>query len=243
MAGSGGDESEPRFAGSAPAGYQPQVAYAPAPTHFDPGLVPSRAPVPASPSPADPTPSWPEVSYSGAAAPSELEVRAPQLQAWFAPLLAAVGAILAIVGSQLKWVTLRQVDVTVDPSSGDQQPSNIRYDGMDLLEGRVILVLGVVALIFSVLILLRRRLEISLAVTGAAGLATALLAAAAHPVELSTLFDSYDGIGGIKVQLPNGPGVWLAIAGSVVIVGGGLLAYIWRDRPDLRAIVKEQPDE
>jgi hypothetical protein len=241
MAGSGSDEPEPRFAGSAPAGYHPQ-AYIP----VMPGPMPSSAPPPAAPPPFSPagltSPSWPEVSYSGAP-PPQVEAKAPQLQAWFAPLLAMVGAILAIVGSQLTWATLQEASQSFDSATGQVQTSSVSYDGMTLLEGRVILVLGVVAVIFSVLIILRRRLAITLAVTGAAGLATALLAAAAHPVELSTLFRSYRDIGGVKVQLPNGPGVWLAIAGSALILGGGLLAYFWRDRADGQAVTNELPDE
>jgi hypothetical protein len=231
MAGSVSDEPQPRFAGSAPAGYQPQVASVP--------VMPSLTP----PFPlADLTgPSGPEVSYSGAFPPPGLEAEAPQLQGWFAPLLAVGGAILAIVGSQLTWATLREATESFDSATGTDQNSSVAYDGMNLLEGRVTLVLGLAALIFSVLILLRRRLGITLAVTGAAGLATALLAAAAHPVELSTLFRSYRDIGGLKVQLPNGPGVWLAIAGSALILGGGLLAYFGRDPADSQAVANELP--
>jgi hypothetical protein len=243
MVGSDPDEPEPRFAGSAPAGYQPPAAYIPVMPNPVPTSAPPTSPPPPFP-PADLTgPTWPEVSYSGAFPPPEVEAEGPALQVWFAPLLGVVGAILAIVGSQLTWATLQEASESFDSASGTDQTTSVAYDGMTLLEGRVTLVLGVAAVIFSVLIFLRRRLGITLAVIGGAGLATAVLAAAAHPVELSTLFRSYRDIEGVKVQLPNGPGVWLAIAGSVLILGGGLLAYFWRDRPDPPATANELPDE
>jgi hypothetical protein len=45
-------------------------------------------------------------------------------------------------------------------------------------------------------------------------------------VELATLLRSYRQIDAVKVSLPNGAGTWLAVAGAVLMLCGGLLTLM-----------------
>ena len=235
MAAADSGEPEPRFAGSVPAGYQPPVAYPP---------LPSSVPHAARPAYPDPFPPahQPEVSYAEAPEP-EPEIRPLYLGRWLAPLLATVGGIVAIVASVLNWATLRLVSKTLSAAPDPQDSERITYGGLTSLEGRLTLVVGVAAVILSILMVLRRPLPIGLAAAGAAGLLAGLFAAVAHPVELSALSRVFGSADDVTVHIPNGPGVWLALVGSALILSGGLVAHMWRPRPDASAAASEQPDE
>jgi hypothetical protein len=210
------EEPEPRFAGSVPAGYQPPVAH------------PMPPSAPSAYSDAFPPAFEPEVSYSGSE-PIDEPARQLYLHLWLAPLLAAAGGIVAIVGSVLNWATLRLVSKTLSATPDPQDSEHIAYNGLALLEGRATLVVGVVAVVLSVLQVLRHPLPIGLAVAGAVGLLAALFAAIAHPVDLSTLSRVFGSADDVTVRIPNGVGVWLALIGSALILGGGLVAQLWRE--------------
>jgi hypothetical protein len=229
-------ESEPRFAGSVPAGYQPPVA---SPAALPTGAAPTAAPA-YSPFPP---PLEPEVSYSGALPPPEPESAELYRQSWLAPVLATLGGVVAIVGSVLTWATLRLVSKTLSATPDPQDAERITYNGLSLLEGRASLVVGVVAVILSVLMLVRRPLPIGLAAAGAVGVLAALFAVIAHPVDLAGLSRVFGSADDVTVRIPTGPGVWLALVGSALILSGGLVAHLWRDQPDAAAPASEQPDE
>jgi hypothetical protein len=143
--------------------------------------------------------------------------------------VAATGGLLAALGSLFTWATLR---LTAGGSDGDgftAQPSSIKYNGLSLLEGRVILVLGLLAIGLSVAAVPRtahRLLPIGMAVTGGVAVVVMAFTAIGHPVELATLFRSYRQIDAVKVNLPNGVGTWLAVIGALLILAGGLLALM-----------------
>jgi hypothetical protein len=230
MAAPGAGDQEPRFAGSVPAGYQPPVSY------------PSSVPQPARPAYPDAFPPVlePEVNYGTDPEP-EPELRRLHLESWLAPLLAGVGGVAAITASVLNWATLRLVSKTLSATPNPQDSERITYGGLTSLEGRMTLVVGVVAVILTILMLLRRPLPIGLAAAGAVGLLAGLFAAVAHPVELSALSRVFGSADDVTVHIPNGPGVWLALVGSALILSGGLVAHLLRDQPD--SAVSEQSDE
>jgi hypothetical protein len=233
MAAPGAGDQEPRFAGSVPAGYQPPVSYP---------LTQSSVPQPARPEFPDPFPAVlePEVNYGTDPEP-EPELRRLHLESWLAPLLAGVGGVVAITASVLNWATLRLVSKTLSAAPDPQDSERITYGGLTSLEGRMTLVVGVVAVILTILMLLRRPLPIGLAAAGAIGLLAGLFAAVAHPVELSALSRVFGSADDVTVHIPNGPGVWLALVGSALILSGGLVAHLLRDQPE--SAVSEQPDE
>jgi hypothetical protein len=101
----------------------------------------------------------------------------------------------------------------------------------------------VVAVILSVLMLLRRPLPLGLAAAGGAGLLAGLFAAVAQPVDLSALSRIFGSANEVTVHIPNGPGVWLALVGSALILGGGLVAQVLRDQPAASTAVSEQSHE
>jgi hypothetical protein len=234
MAAPGAGDQEPRFAGSVPAGYQPPVSYPP---------MPNSAPPSERPTYSDPFPPAlePEVSYAGTFEP-EPETRRLHLERWLAPLLAGVGGVAAIVASFLTWATLRLVSKTLSAAPDPQDSERITYGGLTSLEGRMTLVVGVAAVVLTILMLLRRPLPIGLAAAGAVGLLAGLFAAVAHPVELSALSRVFGSADDVTVHIPNGPGVWLALVGSALILSGGLVAHVWREQPDAVA-ASEQSDE
>jgi hypothetical protein len=228
-------DDEPRFAGSAPAGY---VARAPGPS---PWASESAAPIgyaqpiapqppfsmPDTPPPVGPPPnvSEPKVNYRTGEPPAETTSIPVDVRGGIALLVAAAGGVLAVVSSQLTWATL-------ELSGGGELPadsgSNIDYSGSSLIEGRLMLGVGVLAVVFSLLVLLRRPLELAVWVTGAAGLAITAFAAISHPVDLATLLRSNAEVGDVTVNTPNGSGVWLALAGAALILIGGLMAHFLR---------------
>jgi hypothetical protein len=245
------EPDEPRFASPVPSGYvQPPVNPPPSPgSAAPPGSAPplpgSAAPLPGSAWPgggqqligyAPPVQpgivldrlgqSGPVVDY-GPAPEQPPAPRSRLLVSWAPPVLAAAGGLLAGVASLLTWVTLRVSAGGADSVRLSDGSTSITYNGLSLLEGRVMLVLGVAALAFSVLLAARRQrarlLTAALAVTGALGTVVMLFAAIGHPVDLATLLRSNRQVDGVTVSLPGGVGLWLAIGGAVLIAVGGLL--------------------
>jgi hypothetical protein len=143
----------------------------------------------------------------------------------------AAGGVLAGVGTLFTWATLKLTANGADSQGFTADPSTISYNGLSLLEGRIMLVLGVVSIALSGALLPRRAPRLlgpALAVTGALGVVVMAFAAIGHPVELATLFRSYRQIDAVKVSVPNGVGIWLAVIGALLILAGGLLALMRR---------------
>jgi hypothetical protein len=143
--------------------------------------------------------------------------------------VAAVGGLLAVLGSFFTWATLRLTANGADSQGFTAQPSSITYNGLSLLEGRVILVLGILAIGLSAAAAPRRAhrlLPLAMAVTGGVAVVVMAFAAIGHPVELATLFRSYRQIDAVQVNLPNGAGTWLAVIGALLVLAGGLLALM-----------------
>ncbi|HEX4019402.1 MAG TPA: Trp biosynthesis-associated membrane protein [Frankiaceae bacterium] len=143
----------------------------------------------------------------------------------------AAGGLLAGIGSFLTWATLRLTANGTDSQGFTADPSSITYNGLSLLEGRIMLVLGLLSIALSAALLPRRAPRLlgpALAVTGGLGVVVMAFAAIGHPVELATLFRSYRQIDAVKVSLPNGAGAWLAVIGALLILAGGLLALMRR---------------
>ncbi len=230
-----GEENEPRFAGSAPAGYvapgppvSPWASESRAPIGYPP---PAALGMPTSPPPdTGPFPLQPEVSYSGPLAVDDSPSRLDTRGGW-ALLIAAAGGVIAVVSSQLTGATL---ELNTGAESPAEASSNIEYDGFTLIEGRVMLGLGVLAVVFSALVILRRPLLVGIWVTGLVGLGVTAFAAISHPVDLATLLHSNAQVDDVAVSAPNGTGVWLALAGGALILIGGLAAQFVRSgRPQL----------
>jgi hypothetical protein len=145
--------------------------------------------------------------------------------------IGAAGGILAGLGTFFTWATLRLTANGSDSQGFTADPSSITYNGLSLLEGRIMLVLAVVSIGLSAALLPRRAPRLlgpALAVTGGIGVVVMAFAAIGHPVELATLFRSYRQIDAVTVSLPNGTGTWLAIIGALLILAGGLLALMRR---------------
>ena len=107
--------------------------------------------------------------------------------------------------------------------------STITYNGLSLLEGRIMLVVGLLVIALSGAALARRPHRLlgpALAACGGLGVVVMAFAAISHPVELATLFRSYSQIDAVKVSLPNGAGIWLAVVGALLILAGGLLVVL-----------------
>ena len=212
------DPDEPRFAGSVawvPAEPEPTFVTEPAMAYVDP-VQPFETVTP------------PVVDYGPAVEAEDEPARIPVAPGWVAPVLAMVGGILAVLGSLLTWSTLQLSSEGSDTSLSNDATSRVTYNGLSLLEGRLIIVFGVVAFVLGALRLsgwLRPTAAANwLALIGAIGLIAVGFAAIGHPVELATLFRSYDQIDTVKVSLPDGVGVWVALGGAALILISGLLA-------------------
>jgi hypothetical protein len=234
------DPGEPRFAGppTADSAAATTPAAFPVPTGPAPPAVPAvpaagvRPPyLPPSPRPFPPPPDGdlaPVVDYGpGAALPvAETDrIAMARLGAW----IAATGGVLAVVGSFFTWATLRLTANGADSQGFTADPSTVTYNGLSLLEGRVMLVLGIVAVALGGISLSGRAERLvgpALAVTGVLALVVMVFTAVGHPVELATLLRSYRQIDAVKVSLPNGAGTWLAVAGAVLMLCGGLLTLM-----------------
>jgi hypothetical protein len=145
--------------------------------------------------------------------------------------VAAAGGLLAGIGTFFTWATLRLTANGADSQGFTADSSTISYNGLSLLEGRIMLVLGVLSIGLSAALLPRRAPRLlgpALAVTGGLGVVVMAFAAIGHPVELATLFRSYRQIDAVKVSLPNGAGTWLAVIGALLVLAGGLLALMRR---------------
>jgi hypothetical protein len=178
----------------------------------------------------DASPLDPVVDY-GAGVPFPVEPSDGLALSRLGSAVAAAGGVMAGVGTLFTWATLRLTANGADSQGFTADPSTITYNGLSLLEGRIMLVLGVVAIALGGALLPRRAprlLAPALAVTGALGVVVMAFAAIGHPVELATLFRSYRQIDAVKVSLPNGVGTWLAVIGALLILAGGLLALMRR---------------
>jgi hypothetical protein len=144
-------------------------------------------------------------------------------------VVAAAGGLVAAFGSLFTWATLRLTAKGSDASGFTSEPSTIKYNGLSLLEGRLILVLGFVAIgLAAAAVPTRAPRALGFALAGVGGLGVVVMAFAAigHPVELATLFRSYHQIDAVNVSLPNGVGTWLSLIGALLILAGGLLALM-----------------
>ena len=197
----------------------------PPPLPPDPFSVPSQGPAswPPGVGPVEPV-----VDY-GTGTPFPAQPRNGLAFVRAGAAVAALGGVLAGLGSLFTWATLRLTADGSDSQGFTTDPSSITYNGLSLLEGRVMLVLGLLALAFSAAALPRRphrMLGPALTVAGAVSVIVMAFTAIGHPVELATLFRSYRQIDAVKVSLPNGAGTWLAVIGALLILAGGLLALM-----------------
>ncbi len=228
------DPDEPRFAGPPTAGTHSAPSWpADAPPWSTESTEASYSTVPPDAPPSGPPDEYqlePVVDYGpGVAFPAE-----PSDGLALSRLGSAVGAaggLLAGIGTFFTWATLRLTANGTDSQGFTADPSAISYNGLSLLEGRIMLVLGLVAIGLSAAYLPRRAPRLlgpALAVTGGLGVIVMAFAAIGHPVELATLFRSYRQIDAVKVSLPDGVGTWLAVIGALLILAGGLLALMRR---------------
>ncbi len=230
----GHDPDEPRFAGPPTAGMRTAPPLPPwsteSPVTWAPTSDPAPPPTTAPPDHSPPSRSdlEPVVDY-GPGAQLPVAPRDGLALSRVGSAVAATGGLLAALGSLFTWATLRLTASGTDAQGFNAEPSSITYDGLSLLEGRIILVLGLVAIGLSVAAVPRtahRLVPIGIAVTGGVGVIVMAFAAIGHPVELATLFRSYRQIDAVKVNLPNGAGTWLAVIGALLILAGGLLALM-----------------
>ncbi len=260
------DPDEPRFAGP-PTSMRTAPPLPPwsteTPASWPPGYgeaAPAPVHLPTSPPPPFPPPGVPPASAPGAQpGASELEPvvdYGPEVQLPVADrdglvlsrvgsAVAAAGGLLAGLGSLFTWVTLRLVATANDVQGFNAQPT-ITYNGLSLLEGRIILVLGILAIGLSAAAVpstAHRLLPLALAVTGGVAVIVMAFAAIGHPVELATLFRSYRTIDAVQVNLPNGVGTWMAVIGALLILAGGLLALMrGRDVAEVPAAPVQQEE-
>ena len=220
------DPDEPRFAGPPTAGVRPDPFPPPPPLPPPPGPFPS--PPGPFPSPPGAAPLEPVVDY-GPGVQFPVESRDGLALSRLGSAVAIAGGLMAGIGSLFTWATLRLTADGGDSQGFTAEPSSISYNGLSLLEGRVILVLAVVSIALSAAALrpnAHRLLSPALAATGALAVLVMAFAAIGHPVELATLFRSYRQIDAVQVSLPNGVGTWLALIGALLVLGGGLLALM-----------------
>ncbi len=204
-----------------PPPYPPPGAFPPAPA----GAFP---PAPAGAFPPGASDLEPVVGYGPGVQPPDV-ARDGLLVSRVGSAVAIAGGFLAALGTLFTWATLRLVANGADAQGFTADSSRITYNGLSMLEGRVILVLGIVAIVLSALAVPRsahRLLSLGMAITGALAVIVMAFAAIGHPVELATLFRSYGQIDAVKVSLPNGVGTWLAVIGSLLVLAGGLLALM-----------------
>jgi hypothetical protein len=247
------DPEEPRFAGPPTASMrtapplppwstESPVTWSPGPDNGSPNAAQQAAPTSAPPDhpPAGAFPPGPTAPPNGAFDLEPVVDYGPGAALPVAPrdglalsragsAVAAVGGLLAVIGSFLTWATLRLTANGADSQGFSAQPSSITYNGLSLLEGRVILVLGLLAIGLSAAAVPRRAhrlLPLAMAVTGGVAVIVMAFAAIGHPVDLATLFRSYRQIDAVKVNLPNGAGTWLAVIGALLVLAGGLLALM-----------------
>ncbi|HEX4430977.1 MAG TPA: hypothetical protein VHZ96_17040 [Frankiaceae bacterium] len=245
------DPDEPRFAGPPTTGVRPdpppwstestQASYEGSTSY--PATYPTAPPPPNPPAPpssfppapngsleATDEPFDPVVDYGpGVAFPTEPSDGVALSRLGSA--VAAAGGLLAGIGTFFTWATLRLTANGADSQGFTADPSTISYNGLSLLEGRIMLVLGVLAIALGGAFVPRRAprmLGPAMAVTGGFGVIVMAFAAIGHPVELATLFRSYRQIDAVKVSVPNGVGTWLAVIGALLILAGGLLALMRR---------------
>ena len=162
-------------------------------------------------------------------------------------LLTAVGGTLAGVGALLDWAA---VGFPGDPQGNLDVP----VKGIDVWEGKVVLLAAVLGLVGTVAMRLttaaraRRSIAVGIIVMGA--LAAVLgLSVALRPEARLGGGDRLDGIAanlseqlgedeaavrerleqrfGDQLRVELAPGVWIAIAGAALVVAGGSLGLVW----------------
>jgi hypothetical protein len=210
---------------------QPPEPFPSAPPNMPPAMPTNMPPnMPTPPGPPDAFELEPVVDYGpGVAFP--LEPSDGLTLSRLGSAVGVAGGLLAVIGTFFTWATLSLTANGADSQGFTADPSSISYNGLSLLEGRIMLVLGVVAIGLSAAFLPRRAPRLlgpALAVTGGLGVIVMAFAAIGHPVELATLFRSYHQIDAVKVSLPNEVGTWLAVIGALLILAGGLLALMRR---------------
>ena len=169
-------------------------------------------------------------------------------------LLVALGGLFAGVAAVLTWVTVGLID-------DKQNVLTQRYLGVDLLDGKVVLAAGLV-LLGGIVVLRRvrgiwlRRTVASLLIVAAlviVGIAAAAAtsthsrfgdralqdmaksAAAALKLPLDQARQRVDQIASLGITVTRGSGLWVALAGGVLGVMGGILSLTWALRREERA--------
>ena len=161
-------------------------------------------------------------------------------------LLVAAGGLLAGVAAVLTWVTVGLID-------DKQNVLTQRYLGVDLLDGKIVLAAGLVLLGGIVVLrrvkgILQRRAVASvlivaaLMIVGIAAAATtstysrfgeralqdmAKSAAAALKLPLDQARQRVDQIASLGIDVSRGSGLWVALAGGLLGVMGGILSLTW----------------
>jgi hypothetical protein len=234
------DPEEPRFAGPPTASMrtapplpawstESPVTWSTAPDTASPGALPPPPAYPPTNPPVPDAPGLEPVVDYGPGAQLPVAPRDGLALSRGGCAVAAAGGLLAVIGSFLTWATLRLTASGADSQGFSAQPSSITYTGLSLLEGRIVRVLGILAIGLSAAAVPRRAhrlLPLGMAITGAVAVIVMAFAAIGHPVELATLFRSYRQIDAVKVNLPNGAGTWLAVIGALLVLAGGLLALM-----------------
>ena len=180
-------------------------------------------------------------------------------------LLTAAGGTLAGVGALLDWAAIG--------FPGDARGElDVPVKGVDLWEGKIVLLAAVLALLGTVAIRLalgarsRRSITIAIVALGALGAALALSVALRSEARLGGS-DGLDQLAAslsdrlgedeaeVRTQLEERfseqlrvdvePGIWVAAAGGIVIVAGGALSFAWvlpGDSPASMAWGETRPD-
>ena len=174
----------------------------------------------------------------------------------------ALGAIAAGVGATREWAT---IGFTADV----EHAADVSVHGIDVWEGKVVVFAAVAALLVMLAMRIsgtrgtRRGLAIALIVLGA-------LCVALPVADAARAKDRFGGVGGVdrlaktlsvQLGLPEevvrehlsdllaqdlrveiSPGLWITVAGGVLLVAGGVLGLAWVRRDGARATVSVMSD-
>jgi hypothetical protein len=162
-------------------------------------------------------------------------------------LVLVAGCVLAGIGATREWATIGFV-------ADAERTADVSVYGTDIWEGKVVLLIAGVALVAMIVMriaisgALRRSLGVALVVLGMVCTALPTLAA----IRADARFGGVEGLDRMarilsaRLELPEdvireqladqfrqdlrveiGPGVWLSIAGGLLIVAGGALGLAW----------------